>query len=89
MSDVDATAAAADPRPVVLYYDGDTLRLDVQLNQPAWLSYIDNWDPNGRATRDGKNVPIELLFGSYKAVLLPAGKSTVEFSYQPGLFPYR
>jgi uncharacterized membrane protein YfhO len=54
---------------------------------PAWLSYVDNWDRNWHAEVDGRTVPITVLFGSYKSVPVPAGSSTVTFSYRPGLLP--
>ena len=34
-----------------------------------------------------QRVPIELLFGSYKSVRIPAGDSNVVFSYVPPLLP--
>jgi hypothetical protein len=83
MMDVDETAAAADPVVRLLSYDGDSLELTVQVDRPSWLSFIDNWDPNWRAAVNGREVPIERLFGSYKAVNLAPGASTVIFSYRP------
>src|SRR5262249_45075808 len=88
MAEVDATAASGDADIAVTFFDGDTLRVDIRA--PAhgrWLSYVDNWDANWTATVDGREVAIERLFGSYKSVRVPAGRSTVVFSYRPGLLP--
>jgi hypothetical protein len=87
MADVDASVASGDATIEIAFFDGDTLRLNVSTQRAAWLSYIDNWDANWTATVDGRDVVIERLFGSYKSVRVPRGRSTVVFSYRPGLFP--
>jgi len=88
MADVDATAASGDTDITVAFFDGDTLRVNIQTPaRDRWLSYVDNWDANWTATVDGREVAIERLFGSYKSVRVPAGRSTVVFSYRPGLLP--
>jgi hypothetical protein len=88
VADVDATAASGYTEIAVAFFDGDTLRVDI--HNPAhgrWLSYVDNWDANWTAIVDGREVAIERLFGSYKSVRVPTGRSTVIFSYRPGLLP--
>jgi hypothetical protein len=87
IADVDATAATAKPALRVTSYDGDRLEVSASVNRPSWLSFIDNWDPYWSATVDGLTVPIERLFGSYKTIRLPAGTSTVVFTYRPGWWP--
>ena len=87
MADVDASMASGGATVEIAFFDGDTLRLNVSNQRAAWLSYIDNWDANWTATVDGRDVVIERLFGSYKSVRVPGGRSTVVFSYRPGLFP--
>ena len=39
---------------------GDTLRVELETGSPAWLSYIDNWDPNWTATVNGQPVTIDV-----------------------------
>jgi hypothetical protein len=87
MADVDASVASGDATIEIAFFDGDTLRLNVGNPRAAWLSYIDNWDANWTATVDGRDVVIERLFGSYKSIRVPRGRSTVVFSYRPGLLP--
>jgi hypothetical protein len=87
MVDADASVASGDATIEIAFFDGDTLRLTVSSQRAAWLSYIDNWDANWTATMDGRDVVIERLFGSYKSIPVPRGRSKVVFSYRPGLFP--
>ena len=48
------------------------------------MSFIDNWDPDWRATLNGKPVPVEQAFGTFKAVHIPdAGDGVVVFEYVP------
>jgi hypothetical protein len=88
IADVDATAASGYSEIAVAFFDGDTLRVDIHTPpRGRWLSYIDNWDANWTAMVDGREVAIERLFGSYKAVRVPTGRSMVVFFYRPGLLP--
>jgi hypothetical protein len=67
-------------------YNGDLLRLKAKMPRPGYLSFIDNWDPDWQARVDGEGRPIELLYGTFKSVALPAGEHEVEFVYHPRLF---
>jgi hypothetical protein len=88
VADVDATAATANAAVAIEYYDGDILRLNVRSDQPVWISFIDSWDPHWTASIDRKDVPISLLFGSYKSVRIESpGQHDVTFSYRPPLLP--
>ncbi len=86
MGDVEALGARSNPKMRVMGYNGDTIDIEVKVDQPGWLSFIDNWDPNWVATIDDRTVPIERLFGSYKSVAVPAGLSLITFSYRPPWF---
>ena len=88
LADVDATNAGGHPAVEVVDYNGDTMRLRVRADRPSWLSFVDNWDPNWTATVNGQPTPIELLFGSYKSVRIPAGASDVVFDYRFTLWPH-
>jgi uncharacterized membrane protein YfhO len=67
-------------------YNGDLLRLKAKMPHSGYLSFIDNWDPDWQARVDGEGRPIELLYGTFKSVALPAGEHEVEFVYRPRLF---
>jgi hypothetical protein len=67
----------------VVAYDGDELSVEVQAPADGYLSFIDNWDPDWEASVNGSPVSIELLFGTFKSVRLPAGKHLVVFRYRP------
>ncbi|MCA1815110.1 MAG: YfhO family protein [Acidobacteria bacterium] len=67
-------------------YTGDDLSLDVDAPAAGFVSFIDNYDPDWRASVDGRPVEIERLFGTFKSVRVPAGKHRVVFSYRPRFF---
>ncbi|MBI3893251.1 MAG: hypothetical protein HY303_17160 [Candidatus Wallbacteria bacterium] len=83
LTDVDSFAVRAKPHGEVLTYDGDRLRVRVDLAEPACLTYVDNWDLDWRATLDGALVPMERLFGAYKTVRVPSGRHEIAFEYRP------
>jgi len=89
MRAVDSYAKTTKTSARVVAFDGNRLRIDLHSERPAWLSYIDNWDPNWTATLDQKTVAISLCLGSYKAVPVPGGHSVVEFTYRPHWLPRR
>jgi hypothetical protein len=70
-------------RVTVFSYDGDALSLRVDARVDGFVSFIDNWDPDWQATVDGRSVPIERLFGTFKSVRLAAGAHHVAFAYRP------
>jgi hypothetical protein len=70
----------------VVSYNGDDLLLDVKAPGDGYVSFIDNWDSDWKAEVDGKTVPIELLFGTFKSVHVSAGEHQVLFSYRPSVF---
>jgi hypothetical protein len=67
-------------------YTGDDLAITVKAPADGFVSFIDNWDVDWKAEVDGKAVPIELLFGTFKSVHVSAGEHQVLFSYRPGVF---
>jgi hypothetical protein len=66
-------------------YDGDTLVWDIETPVAGYLSFIDNWDSSWKAYVDNKDIPIELLFGTFKSIPLTQGKHRVIFRYEPTL----
>jgi hypothetical protein len=59
----------------VVQYDGDRLVVDVESPESGFVSFIDNWDANWRASVDGQPTRIELLFGTFKSVPIDAGST--------------
>ncbi|MFA6317408.1 MAG: hypothetical protein WC943_08315, partial [Elusimicrobiota bacterium] len=79
--------ALAMPRPGRLVsYTGDELDWEVHAPAGGYLSFIDNWDRHWRVYVDGRPAALELLFGTFKSVRVPAGLHRVRFSYEPGVF---
>jgi hypothetical protein len=70
----------------VTSYTGDDLALDLDAPVAGYLSFIDNWDADWRATVDGTPAEIVQLFGTFKSVRVAAGAHHVVFSYRPRFF---
>ncbi len=64
----------------VLEFSGDKIKIQIDTPYNGYLSYIDNWDPDWRVNLNGEQSTIELLFGTFKSVKIPAGNQIVEFS---------
>jgi hypothetical protein len=77
----DATRFTAIDR--VITYTGDELFFRVAAPIEGHLSFIDNWDADWEASVDGRPVPIEHLFGTFKSVRVRAGTHSVRFVYRP------
>jgi hypothetical protein len=83
LRDCIAVETEISPRVQVLGYDGDSLNLRVRTPREIYVNFIDNWDPDWKAFLDRVPAPIARLFGTFKAVKVPAGEHTLLFSYQP------
>lgn len=81
----DASHQKAQVAISVVAYEGDALTVDLTASIPGYLSFIDNWDPDWQALVDGQPVGIELLFGTFKSVPVPAGEHRISFQYKPTL----
>ncbi len=64
-------------------YDGDYLELTISVKQDGVLCFIDNWDKDWSAKINGQDVAIRKLFGTFKAIDIPAGKHQIQFNYNP------
>jgi hypothetical protein len=69
-------------------YNGNELDVSYSTTRPGFLIFVDNTDPDWRATVNGSSVPIQAAFGTFKAVPVHAGRGTVTFKYSPSL-PYK
>lgn len=66
-----------------------TTQLDLAVSndgEPALLVLTDTWYPGWRAAVDGQSVPLYSANLAQRAVVVPGGKHTVSFHYQPESF---
>jgi hypothetical protein len=82
---VDAGNAPTTPGGSVriVSYQPDDIRMDASLSHPGYLLLLDTYFPGWSATVNGNPAPIYRADYNFRAVSLPAGKSTVVFSYFP------
>ena len=85
MSDARSQPAGtnADGAVRILSYEPDDVRIDASLPRPGYLLLLDTWFPGWSATVNGGPARILRADYNFRAVSLPAGKSTVCFSYRP------
>lgn len=77
---------AATPPPATVQWNEDRpnrVLLTVDTPRAGWLVLLDSWDPGWRATVDGKSTEVLRADYGFRAVPVPAGASTVTFSYRP------
>ncbi len=67
----------------IVDYTGDRMEAQVQMPAAGFVTFVDNWDPDWRALVDGKPAPLATVFGTFKAVAVPAGGHRVVFQYVP------
>lgn len=75
----------------VTSYRPERIEVSVEAEVPGHLIFLDNWDPAWVGVVNGKIVPLELFFGTFKGLRVPAGQVAVKFKYMPyhvlGLWP--
>lgn len=81
----EATAAPVTRARIALY-ESQRVRIEADSSTPAVLMLNDTNFPGWRATVNDKPTPILQADYLFRGVLVPAGKSIVEFSYQPTSF---
>ena len=64
-------------------YAPERVRIRVESDAPAWLLLTDTYYPGWQATVNGDAAPIYPANVLFRAVAIPPGSSTVEFTYQP------
>jgi hypothetical protein len=80
----DGTAGANAGGSVrIVSYESDDVRIEASLPRPGYLLLLDTYFPGWRATVNGEPAPIHRADYNFRAVWLPAGTSTVGFSYRP------
>jgi hypothetical protein len=75
------TNAAGSVR--IVSYEPDDISIDASLPRPGYLLLLDTCFPGWSATVNGEPAPIFRADYNFRAVALPAGKSTIGFSYRP------
>ena len=61
----------------------NTVRLEVTSPTAGWLVLLDSWDPGWKATVNGRGREVVHANYTFRAVAVPAGRSTVRFAYRP------
>ena len=67
-------------------YGANRVVIDVEADEPAVLVLSDSFFPGWKATVSGVSAQIFPAYYAFRGVLVPQGKSTVEFSYRPGTY---
>lgn len=79
----DAARVDASVQVQVTRYTGDELALDVRAAAPAFVCFIDCWDPDWRADVDGREREVLQVFGAFKAVRVTPSDREVVLRYAP------
>jgi hypothetical protein len=83
----EGTALAAPPgfsgEAEVLAYGADRTEVVTDSNAPGFLVMVDAFDPDWRATVDGRPVRALRANLGFRAVPVPAGRHRVELAYRP------
>jgi len=61
----------------------DDVSIRVNSDRGGWLVLLDSWDPGWQATVRGHSADIRRANFNFRAVRVPAGRSTVTFHYRP------
>lgn len=70
------------------YYFGNRIQISGKAAAPAVLVVHDFFDPNWRATLDGRAVPVRPVMKYFKGVQIPAGDWNVVLEFGYPYFPY-
>jgi hypothetical protein len=86
VSAASLTAAATNTTARIVSDQADSVSVEAELSRPGFLLLLDTYFPGWKATVNGQPARIYRADYNFRAVQLPAGKSTVCFSYQPASF---
>jgi len=67
-------------------YGPHRISIEAEASDPAWLVLTDVYYPGWRADINGREVAIRPANYAFRAVPIPAGASTVTFSYEPSSY---
>ncbi|HEX9045772.1 MAG TPA: YfhO family protein [Verrucomicrobiae bacterium] len=82
---VDA-AAATNSSVRFVTDEADRVTVEADFPKPGFLLLLDTYFPGWTATVNGSSAKIYRADYNFRAVPVPAGKSTVDFSYRPASF---
>jgi hypothetical protein len=68
---------------VIDHFDVNRLKLTVDMPEKKFLVYTDGYTKHWNVSVNGKEQKLIRANGAFKGVWLPAGKSSVEFRYEP------
>jgi hypothetical protein len=85
-----------DPLPPGPYVGSAAIDLDepehvtIKLNMqtPGVVVLADSWDAGWKARMSGRDLPVMIADHALRAVTVPAGEGTLEFSYEPASFTW-
>lgn len=80
---LENTFSEEDARAVVLREHAEELVVHVEAPQDGILVVADSYDPGWHAYVDDHSVPLMLVNGLFRGVLVPAGTHTVTLTYAP------
>lgn len=75
--------ASANDRATIERYAPEHVRVRVENATPGWLVLADSWYPGWRATVNGRPADIARVNVLVRAVPVPAGASTADFTFRP------
>jgi hypothetical protein len=78
-----ATPVPGSPTVNITQYLPNRVRIAVETPRPGLVFMSDNLFPGWQAFRDGRRTEILRSWLTFRSVEVPAGKSTIEFVYQP------
>lgn len=79
-------AGQFDIQPVIHDYTGDYLLVELTSPERGYLTFVDNWDADWRASIDGNPADLYALFGVFKSVELTPGRHEIRMAYCPQFF---
>jgi hypothetical protein len=80
----DAPTGSASNAPVeIASCQPDEVKITADMPRPGFLLLLDTYFPGWTATVDGRQTKIYRADYDFRAIALPAGKSSVTFSYRP------
>jgi hypothetical protein len=82
----EAAAPVAARAARIVSYDSQSVQIDTESDAPAILMLNDTNYPGWRASINGKSAPMLQADYLFRAVIVPAGHATVEFTYAPTSF---
>ena len=80
------TASETNTSVRITSYEPDEVRVEASLPRSGFLLLLDTYFPGWTASVNGRPARIYCADYNFRAVALPAGKSTIRFAYQPNSF---